>query len=207
MIYTDSETNPTENDLWTVELGLRGGASIRLTLSSGDKTNLEDRLTNWDYYYRDKFGLPLFSFNSVDYSATVNLGQVTYSRIMIGVIPPEQPDAFPDIREAAPPIRVWMIGQQQSLEFVAEPDEASEDDLDEEESPGQLKEMLNALPYLFDVFVSFLDCDDERVYLRVAEIAVIVVPNWLLDTDELDELEESEDEEDLPGGDYDQRRS
>ena len=165
---------------------------MRFTLSLDRKTSLEDRLVNWEYYYADKRGIPFFWFKSEHYSVRVNLGQLTYVRLMFDEIPIDEADSLTDCCESAPAIQVWMIGQQEPLEFEAYPDEAREEESDLEARFGQLNLMLADLEGPPDGFVSFLDIEDERVYLRVADIAMIAVRNCLLEPEMIGDSSESQ---------------
>jgi hypothetical protein len=198
MVETNNQTLPVESLLWTAELGLKSGAKVQFTLSSADKDSLEDRFINWDYHYSNAPDISFFWFGSEHYFVRVNLRQIIYSRLMFDAVPLKEAGSASDICERAPAIQVWMIGQQQPLEFEADPDEIEEEeDRDEGDLYGQLNGMIADMdgdsPSVG--FISFKDIDGERVYLRVADIAMIAVPHWLLKPELLDEIEEDESED------------
>jgi hypothetical protein len=110
-------------------------------------------------------------------------------------------ESYEEVCDGAPYIEVWMNGQRESLKFSAEPDEISDLEKEEEEPQyGQLEELLIQLDgnTADDGFVSFMDNDREGVYLRVGDITMIAVPQWLLKPELLDGLEKSEQEESSP---------
>ena len=193
-----------EGVIWTAEFGLRNGVAKQFTLPSAEKRRLEEFLRNWEYHFGDQTGIPFFWFDSDRYSICVNLSQLVYSRFMFDGPGLEASEAmsYEEVCDRAPHIEVWMNGQREPLEFSAEPDEISDLEEEEEEQPesGQLEELLILLDSNMadDGFVSFMDNDGEDVYLRVADITMIAVPQWLLKPELLDGLEESEQEESSP---------
>jgi hypothetical protein len=186
-----------EGVIWTAEFGLRNGVAKQFTLPSVEKRRLEEFLRNWDYHFGDQTGIPFFWFDSDRFSICVNLGQLVYSRFMFDG-PGLEAESYEEVCDRAPHIEVWMNGQREPLEFSAEPDEIS--DQEEEPESGQLEELLILLDSNMadDGFVSFMDNDGEDIYLRVADISMIAVPQWLLKPELLDGLEESEQEESSP---------
>jgi DNA-binding XRE family transcriptional regulator len=186
-----------EGVVWVAKFGLRGGCAVDFTLSSADQRRLDANLTDFEDEPMSRF----FWFHSERYSVVVNLMHTVYFRLMFhspGI--PLHPEE--SMVEGAPSILVWMNGQQESLSFQSVPDEPEPDDDDDEDNDGfgQLQQMLIELDGGMSNeggFVSFMDDDGEWVYLRVADIAMIAVPHWLLKPEILDEDEtdEPEDEE------------
>ena len=189
-----------EGVISVVELGLRGGSSPQFTLSSSDRRKLADILRNWppNFLHQGPPEIPFFWFESEFYSVCLNLTATVYVRHI--VVPPSadpvDPTTIASIEETAPSILAWMVGQQKPLEFSATPDEFSDQDDDEGSAHGQLKEILLDLDgYLSgDGFVSFVDKDGQDVFLRVADVALIAIPQWLLKPDEFEKNITPDDE-------------
>src|SRR5260370_14279337 len=190
--------------IWTAEFGLRNGVAKQFTLPSAEKRRLEEFLRNWDYHFGDQTEIPFFWFDSDRYSICVNLSQLVYSRFMFDGpgLEANEAESYEEVRDRAPVIQVWMNGQRKPLKFSAEPDQVSDLEMEEEEEPqyGQLEELLIQLDgnTADDGFVSFMDTDCEDVYLRVADITMIAVPQWLLKPELLEGFEELEQEESPP---------
>ena len=190
--------------IWTAEFGLRNGVAKQFTLPSAEKRRLGEFLRNWEYHFGDQTEIPFFWFDSDRYSICVNLSQLVYSRFMFDGpgLETNEAESYEEVCDRAPHIVVWMTGQREPLKFNAEPDEISDLEMEEEEEPqyGQLEELLIQLDgnTADDGFVSFMDDDGEDVYLRVADITMIAVPQWLLKPELLEGFEESEQEESPP---------
>jgi transcriptional regulator with XRE-family HTH domain len=186
--------------IWTVEFGLRNGASMQYTMPSANKRALSEFLANYGYHSGRQPGIPFFWFDSYFDSVCVNLSQVVYSRFMYD--PPRdlsfnlQSDE--ESEESPETVRVWLNNRPEPLEFSAAIDDVPEEQDEEEPEFGRLEQLLIDLDGNMsdDDFVSFMDEDGEAVYLRVADIAMIAVPQCLLKPelldDEDDELAEKE---------------
>jgi hypothetical protein len=195
-----------EGVVWVAEFGLDSGTSKQFILPSAEMRRLSEFLRNWNFHFGDWSEIPSFWFDSEDYSVCVNLNHVAYARFMFHSpgVEPAGPLSYEDICENAPKIQVWMKGRHKPLEFSAEPDEILAEDEDEEElEHGQLEELLIELDgnMADHGFVSFMDSDGEYVYLRVAEIVMIAVPQWILKPALLEDTEELDDESSGPEGD------
>jgi transcriptional regulator with XRE-family HTH domain len=180
--------------IWTVELGLRNGASVQYMMPSARKRDLEEFLANYGYHSGRQPGIPFFWFDSNLDSVSVNLGQIVYSRFMYDS--PRDPSINLQSNEKSEEdpgtVRVWLNNRREPLKFIAALDEVPEQQDEEEVESGRLQQLLIELDGNLsdDDFVSFMDEDGEEVYLRVADISLIAVPQCLLEPDLHDDNEE-----------------
>jgi hypothetical protein len=100
--------------------------------------------------------------------------------------------------DAAPMIQVWLTSQKEPLEFDSESEDSlSPDDPEYDDNDmGQLRSMLWHLDCggsSGNSFVNFLDGDGEEILLRRNDIAMLAIPQWMLNS-ELIESDPSERE-------------
>ena len=192
--------------IWTVEFGLRNGTSHQYTLLAADKNRLHEQLFDWDSHHEDKSWPVFFVFDSELFNVCVNLRQVTYSRFLwdmstssFGV----DDDAPRNMIDAAPMIQVWRTSQKEPHAFDSEsedsllPDDPEYDDND----MGQLRSMLWHLDCggsSGDSFVNFVDGDGEEILLRRNDIAMVAIPQWMLNSEFIESDSNERESSDIP---------
>jgi len=187
---------------WTLKFRLRGGDWMQREISSGDKNRLSDALG------RGPGGVgtdraEFFVFTAGDWETLVNLEHLVAAHQLfdspVGQVlanTDNDTGTDTDIEDERYVVRVHLAGVTEPIGFEVDPDICDEDGLG-----GQFHELIEMLepgPQEEEVFLSFVDVDGERAWFRIAEVAMIEIPQWVLGRDDEDEEDGNEDERSAP---------